>query len=96
MGFLDAVGPAADAAVARLRLADDDPAALQHRELMARALTLVGAWVRNERTGGPDRLPDDDLATAHGWVRHLAARQSPAARSSAATTCSRRRTRRSR
>ncbi|MFJ4077295.1 hypothetical protein [Curtobacterium sp. NPDC089991] len=77
MGFLDAVGPAADAAVARLRLADDDPAALQHRELMARALTLVGAWVRNERTGGPDRLPDDDLATAHGWVRHLAARQSP-------------------
>ncbi|ROS70170.1 hypothetical protein EDF42_0162 [Curtobacterium sp. PhB172] len=77
MGFLDAVGPAADAAVARLRLTDDDPAALQHRELMARALTLVGAWVRNERTGGPDRLPDDDLATAHGWVRHLAARQSP-------------------
>ncbi|TCL79340.1 hypothetical protein EDF31_11527 [Curtobacterium sp. PhB142] len=77
MGFLDAVGPAADAAVARLRLADDDPAALQHRELMARALTLVGAWVRKERTGGPDRLPDDDLATAHGWVRHLAARQSP-------------------
>lgn len=77
MGFLDAVGPAADAAVTRLRLADDDPAALQHRELMARALTLVGAWVRNERTGGPDRLPDDDLATAHGWVRHLAARQSP-------------------
>ncbi|MBF4605887.1 hypothetical protein [Curtobacterium sp. VKM Ac-2884] len=77
MGFLDAVGPAADAAVTRLRLADDDPAALQHRELMARALSLVGAWVRNERTGGPDRLPDDDLATAHGWVRHLAARQSP-------------------
>ncbi|TCU82131.1 hypothetical protein EDF48_11325 [Curtobacterium sp. PhB191] len=77
MGFLDAVGPAADSAVARLRLADDDPAALQHRELMARALTLVGAWVRNERTGGPGRLPDDDLATAHGWVRHLAARQSP-------------------
>ncbi|NQW92336.1 hypothetical protein HQQ88_18745 [Curtobacterium sp. VKM Ac-2861] len=77
MGFLDAVGPAADAAVARLRLADDDPAALQHRELMARSLTLVGAWVRNERTGGPVCLPDDDLATAHGWVRHLAARQSP-------------------
>ncbi len=77
MGFLDAVGPAADAAVARLRLADDDPAALQHRELMARALTLVGAWVRNERTGGPGCFPDDDLATAHGWVRHLAARQSP-------------------
>ncbi|ROS32653.1 hypothetical protein [Curtobacterium sp. PhB78] len=77
MGFLDAVGPATDAAVARLRLADDDPAALQHRELMARALTLVGAWVRNERTGGPGCLPDDDLATAHGWVRHVAARQSP-------------------
>lgn len=77
MGFLDAIGPAADAAVARLRLADDDPAALQHRELMARALTLVGAWVRNERTGGPGCLPDDDLTTAHGWVRHLAARQSP-------------------
>ncbi|TDW64710.1 hypothetical protein EDF51_11225 [Curtobacterium sp. PhB25] len=77
MGFLEAIGPAADAAVARLRLADDDPAALQHRELMARALTLVGAWVRNERTGGPGCFPEDDLATAHGWVRHLAARQSP-------------------
>ncbi|WIB78717.1 hypothetical protein DEJ28_06370 [Curtobacterium sp. MCPF17_002] len=75
MGFLDAVGPAADAEAARLRLADDDPATLQHRELMARALTLVGAWVRSG-PGGTDHH-DPDLATAHGWVRHLAARQSP-------------------
>ncbi|MBF4616148.1 hypothetical protein [Curtobacterium sp. VKM Ac-1376] len=75
MNFLDLAGPAADGEVARLRVADDDPAALQHRELMARALALVGAWVRL-RPGGPDHLPHDDLATAHGWVRHLAARQS--------------------
>jgi hypothetical protein len=76
MGFLDLVGPAADADAARLRRTDDDPATLQHRELMARALTLVGAWARN-RPGGTDRPDDADLATAHGWVRHLAARQSP-------------------
>jgi hypothetical protein len=76
MGFLDLVGPAADADAARLRRTDDDPATLQHRELMARALTLVGAWARN-RPGGTDRPVDADLATAHGWVRHLAARQSP-------------------
>ena len=76
MGFLDLVGPAADADAARLRRTDDDPATLQHRELMARALTLVGAWVRN-RPGGTDRPDDTDLTTAHGWVRHLAARQSP-------------------
>lgn len=76
MGFLDLAGPAADAEVARLRLADDDPATLQHRELMARALALVGAWVR-QRLGGPAHPADDDLTTAHGWVRHLATRQSP-------------------
>lgn len=76
MGFLDLAGPAADAEVARLRLADDDPATLQHRELMARALALVGAWVR-QRPGGPAHPADDDLTTAHGWVRHLATRQSP-------------------
>jgi len=77
MGFLDLAGTAADADAARLRQATDDPETLQHRELMARALTLVGAWVRNERTGGAARPTDDDLATAHGWVRHLATRQSP-------------------
>ncbi|MBT1680938.1 hypothetical protein [Curtobacterium aurantiacum] len=76
MGFIDLAGPAADAEVARLRLADEDPAALQHRELMVRALALVGAWVR-QRPGGPAHAAHDDLATAHGWVRHLAARQSP-------------------
>lgn len=76
MGFLDLAGPAADAEVARLRLADDDPATLQHRELMARALALVGAWVR-QRPGGSAHPADDDLTTAHGWVRHLATRQSP-------------------
>ena len=76
MGFLDLAGPAADAEVARLRLADDDPATLQHRELMARALALVGVWVR-QRLGGPAHPADDDLTTAHGWVRHLATRQSP-------------------
>jgi hypothetical protein len=76
MGFLDLAGPAADREIARLRLADDDPATLQHRELMARGLALVGAWVR-QRSGGPGHPAHDDLATAHGWVRHLAARQSP-------------------
>ncbi|SDQ43439.1 hypothetical protein SAMN02800687_1865 [Curtobacterium sp. UNCCL20] len=75
MGFLDAVAPAADADVARIRLADDEPAALQHRELMADALALVGAWVRSG-PGGTDH-DDSDLTIAHGRVRHLAARQSP-------------------
>lgn len=77
MGFVDAVGDAADAELAVWRAADDDPAALSHRELMARALAFVGAHVRHERTGGAARVTDDDLARAHGYVRHLAARQSP-------------------
>ncbi|MGL3198506.1 MULTISPECIES: hypothetical protein [Curtobacterium] len=77
MGFVDAVGPAAEAELAAWRASPGDPAALSHRELMARALAFVGARVRQERPGGTGRLPDDDLATAHGYVRHLAALQSP-------------------
>lgn len=71
--FLGAIGPAADTAVRDLRSSTDDPATLEHRELMARALTLVGTWVRS---GGPAQADEADLATAHGYVRHLAARQS--------------------
>ncbi|MBF4591857.1 hypothetical protein [Curtobacterium sp. VKM Ac-1395] len=71
--FLEALGPAADTAVRDLRSSTDDPATLQHRELMARALTLVGAWVR---TGGPAQADETDLTIAHGYVRHLADRQS--------------------
>lgn len=76
MGFLDAVGPAAEAELAAWQASPGDPAALSHRELMARALAFVGARVRHDRPGGTARLIDDDLATAHGYVRHLAARQS--------------------
>jgi hypothetical protein len=76
MRFLDAVGPAADAELTAWHASTEDPAALSHRELMARALAFVGAWVRDERTGGAAPVRPDDLGTAHGYVRHLAARQS--------------------
>ncbi|ROS74632.1 hypothetical protein EDF24_2061 [Curtobacterium sp. PhB130] len=71
--FLDAIRPAADAELAALRSSTDDPATLQHRDLMARALTLVGAWIR---TGGPVPVDDTDLTIAHGYVLELATRQS--------------------
>jgi len=74
--FVAALAYAADADVDALRRAADDPHALQHRELMARALALVGAWVRRSRRTGTPPPDDADLRQAHGYVRHLAGRQS--------------------